>query len=743
MIFAFQSLVSVTARPSRLPLLLLLTTRHGCELFRVAFLAGRRPAGDLRLEQDPTSPNRRGCLSTIEPVFDYLDALSGEQRAAVTHDGGSLRVLAGAGTGKTTTLTTRVAWLLATGTRPERVLLLTFTRRAAREMLTRTDALCRRSGTEGAGRRVVGGTFHAVAHRTLRRHADPLGLPGGFSVIDTSDAADVLDLVRDDHFGGKAPSRRFPRKATLHDLYSRAVNTGRPISAVIGDTAPWAIQDADVVAGICKAYVARKRALGLLDFDDLLLYWRAAVRDDRLGPRLATTFDHVLVDEYQDVNAVQVDVLCGLRRSDPRLTVVGDDAQAIYSFRAATPRHILDFPQVFPDSTTVLLEHNYRSGQPILEVANAVADDAPEGFRARLHSPRRCPRPQLVRCADTDAEATAVCERILDCHEQGTPLKEQAVLIRAGSHSDRLEIELSHRHIPYVKYGGLKFLEAAHVKDLLATFRLADNPRDELSWFRVLQLLPGVGPATARKAITSLGLPGDHDGDLLAGWPDAVAVLPPPARIAADVVVNALCRFPDEPVAAHAERLRGALLPILSDRYDDIDARAADLDALVAATADAARLSEVAADLALEPPRSTSDLAGPPVIDEDWLVLSTVHSAKGLEWDIVHVLHAADGDFPSDMSLSTREGLEEERRLFYVALTRARKQLTIYVPLRYHHKPRGRDDVHSYAQPSRFLTPSVLRHLDTVYAGHIEVAPATHDQSATASVSADLDALWA
>src|SRR5664279_3783699 len=228
-------------------------------------------------------------LSTkIELVFDYVGALNDEQRAAITHQGGSLRVLAGAGTGKTTTLTTRVAWLLASGTPPERVLLLTFTRRAARAMLTRTDALLRRSGTEAAGQRVVGGTFHAVAHRTLRRHADPLGLPDGFSVIDTSDAADVLDLVRDDHLGGKAPSRRFPRKTTLQDLYSRAVNTGRPISAVIGDTAPWATQDAEAVAAICKAYVARKRALGLLDFDDLLLYWRAAVRDDRLGPRLAS-----------------------------------------------------------------------------------------------------------------------------------------------------------------------------------------------------------------------------------------------------------------------------------------------------------------------------------------------------------------------------------------------------------------------------------------------------------------------
>src|SRR5450759_2392156 len=343
MIWAFQSPVSVTARPSRLPLLLLPVTRQRCELFRVAFSANHRSSsyphpqrtrpqlprpdrraiaavaapgarsnhsggatsGHLRASL-PTSPgwkdswvhasrtSGRDVLSTkIELVFDYVGALNDEQRAAVTHQGGSLRVLAGAGTGKTTTLTTRVAWLLASGTPPERVLLLTFARRAARAMLTPTDALLRRSGTEAAGQRVVGGTFHAVAHRTLRRHADPLGLPDGFSVIDTSDAADVLDLVRDDHLGGKAPSRRFPRKTTLHDLYSRAVNTGRPISAVIGDTAPWATQDAEAVAAICKAYVARKRALGLLDFDDLLLYCEprsATIASVRGSPRRSTTF---------------------------------------------------------------------------------------------------------------------------------------------------------------------------------------------------------------------------------------------------------------------------------------------------------------------------------------------------------------------------------------------------------------------------------------------------------------------
>jgi ATP-dependent DNA helicase UvrD/PcrA len=688
-------------------------------------------------------------------MFAGLQGLSDAQRTAVTHDGGPLRILAGAGTGKTTTLSSRVAWLIATGTPPERVLLLTFTRRAARQMLQRTAALVSEAGMshgdDDVARRVTGGTFHAVAHQTLRRFATTLGLPEGFSVLDAVDAADVMDLVRDEQGHVQATRRRFPRKTLLIDLYSTAVNTGRPLSSVVPDIAPWAGDFIAQISEICRGYVHRKRAAGLVDLDDLLLLWRAAVQDDKLGPRLASSFDHILVDEYQDVNALQVDVLSALRRDDSRITAVGDDAQALYSFRAAEPRHILDFGLVFTGATTVVLETNYRSSQEILNVANAVGADASVGFSAVLQAARANPgaRPELVRCADEDAQTNAVCDRILAHREAGVLLQEQAVLVRAAHHSALLELELAARRIPYVKYGGLRFIEAAHVKDMLAAFRLADNPKDVLSWFRLLQLLDGVGPASARKVVTELQLIGagavpGSDRSVLERWPLAAQQLPVAAQPAAAVLFDAIAKWDGESVPTHAERLRAAIAPLVEAAYPHAEARIADLDVLVAASAKAARLSDVAADYALDPPRSTSSLAGPPSVDEDWLVISTVHSAKGLEWDVVHLLHVTDGNIPSDLALGSSTGLEEERRVLYVALTRARNALHLYVPERYHHHPRGGDDRHSWAQPSRFLSALVRSHCDQITEEGGRPAPDTSPLQVDTSerVSTLLDGLW-
>ena len=636
-----------------------------------------------------------------------FDTLNDEQQAVVDFDGGPLRVIAGAGTRKTTALTARVAGLVDRGTRPDRVLLLTFTRRAARQMMSRAQGRVRDRGRT----RLVGGTFHSFAHQTLRRHAAQLALPEGFSVIDAADAADVFDLVREEHGWAGRKDRRLPRKGTLLNLYSRAVNAQRRLSEVIAEDAPWATDVTDEIADLCRGYVERKRALGLLDFDDLLLWHRAALLDDVLGPRLAGAFDHVLVDEYQDVNDLQVDVLRALRRDDSRVTAVGDDAQAIYGFRSASARHLLEFDADFAGAQTIVLHRNYRSSQAICDAANAVAEDAPAGFRARLvaNSPAG-PRPELVQCHDEDGQVEEVCDRILEAREAGTRLRDQAVLIRANHHSALLELALAERAIPFVKYGGLRFVEAAHVKDLICTFRLADNPSDELAWFRVLQLLDGVGPATARRVIDCLTL---WAPEVLERWPDARAVLP-----------------------------SAVLLPIVERHYDDAASRVADLETLVAATVKARRLSDVAAELTLEPPVSTSDLAGPPSIDEDWLVISTIHSAKGLEWDIVHLLHATDGNLPSDMALSTSDGLEEERRLFYVATTRPRRHLWMYVPLRFHHHPRGRDDLHTYAQRSRFLSDRVVTQLDVI--GETSpVAPEQPLESVRArSVDLALDRLW-
>ena len=640
-------------------------------------------------------------------MFASQRELNARQREAATFGDGPLRVIAGPGTGKTTTLTARVEILLERGVAPERILLLTFTRRSAREIVNRVRAL------RGAdqGRRVSGGTFHSVAHYTLRRHHAAVGLPEGFGVLDRGDAADLMDLVRGE-LGIVSRERRLPKKATLGALYSRTVNTGIPLAEVMRENTPWCAESFDEVASVFTAFVARKRSLGLLDFDDLLLYWRVAAQDDVLGEKLGAAYDHILVDEFQDVNLLQLEVLVGLRRMDPRLTIVGDDAQAIYGFRGAAARFLLDAESYFSGLTTVTLDANYRSSAAILEVANAVAADAPEGFSSVLREEvpvTGASQPLLIHCADERDQSESVADRVLELYEQGIGLQKQAVLFRAAHHSADLEIELARRRIPFVKYGGLRYLEAAHVKDLLAAFRLADNPRDEMAWFRLLQLMSGVGPTKARRAINALrdmdgNIPLSH-GEIQRRWSGVVDVLPSDVRDMSRDLAEALCEKESEPVVVHAERIRRAMVPLISSSYDDAASRLEDLGALVLACTETTRLSDVAAEQALEPPASTGDLAGPPTIDEDWLVLSTVHSAKGLEFDAVHVIHAADGNFPSDMSLGSPEGLEEERRLFYVAITRARRNLAVYVPLRYHHH-RVRDD-HSWAQPSRFLSESV------------------------------------
>lgn len=679
-------------------------------------------------------------------MFALQRELNAVQREAATFGDGPLRVIAGPGTGKTTTLTARVGVLLERGVVPERILLLTFTRRSAREIVSRVRAL------RGAdqGRRVSGGTFHSVAHHTLRRHHAAVGLPEGFGVLDRSDAADLMDLVRGE-LGILSRARRLPKKATLGALYSRTVNTGMRLADVMHENTPWCAESLDEVASIFTAFVARKRSLGLLDFDDLLLYWRVAVQDEALGRELGAAYDHILVDEFQDVNLLQLDVLVGLRRMDPRLTIVGDDAQAIYGFRGATARFLLDAERYFNGLTTITLDVNYRSSGPILVMANAIAADAPEGFSSVLREEvpvAGASQPLLVHCADERDQSESVADRVLEFYEQGIALQKQAVLFRTAHHSADLEIELARRRIPFVKYGGLRYLEAAHVKDLLAAFRLADNPRDEMAWFRLLQLMPGVGPAKARRAINALRdvdgkIPLSH-GDVQRRWSGVVDVLPSDVREMSRDLSDALCEKGLEPVEVHAERIRRAIVPLISSSYDDAVARLEDLGALVLACAGTLRLSDVAAEQALEPPASTGDLAGPPMIDEDWLVLSTVHSAKGLEFDAIHVIHAADGNFPSDMSLGSLEGLEEERRLFYVAVTRARRNLAIYVPLRYHHH-RVRDD-HSWAQPSRFLSESVRETLVEVPAAgtsqQVTSSPSTVAIDGSGVVEGQLSKLW-
>lgn len=668
--------------------------------------------------------------------------LDDAQLSAVVHGDGPLVVLAGAGTGKTRTLTARVASLLDRGVPAERVLLLTFTRRAADEMVARAAAMCTQPD---AGQRLQGGTFHAVAHGIIGRHTDALGLPPAVSVLDRADATDVMDLLRHDH-GLDGTDRRFPRATTLVDIYSRAVNTGTPARTLIKTEFGWVQPHVDAVMDLFRAYVTRKRDRGLLDFDDLLLAWRSLLADPVVGPQIAGRWDHVLVDEYQDVNATQVDIVHALRPDGSGLTVVGDDAQAIYGFRGSDYGHLRSLIRDLPAVTVVRLERNFRSHQQLLDLANVVRPGAEEGQRIRLHSDRAAGRAaRLVRVHDAPAEARTIADTVLADHQAGRRLRDQAVLMRAAAHSDLLEVELTARGVPFVKYGGLKFLEAAHVKDFVAAVRLLDNPLDEVAWYRLLRLHDGIGPARARSLLAVVSDPDrpvddDRHAEAVAAAP-AISRVPLAASLSQLATSRAARRIGD--------RARGCLellRPLVTARYRDWSARLGDLERLVGAADQSPDLAAFVAELTLDPPASTSDLAGPPSQDDDYLVLSTVHSAKGLEWPVVHVLHLVDGSFPSDMALAKADGIEEEARLFYVAVTRAADELHLYAPLRMPHHRHARDDRHSLAPISRFLDDAALDAVEVV--DLTPPRPAADPAGLTARTAArvklpDLAELWA
>ena len=671
--------------------------------------------------------------------------LNEQQRAAVEHPSGPLLVIAGAGTGKTMTLAHRVAHLIERGTPPERILLLTFSRRAAAEMLSRAASLTRDGGT----RRVWGGTFHAVGAHLLRLHGRAVGVQPDFTVLDQSDTADLLNLVRS-ALTETYERKRFARKETLTDIYSRTVNAGAPLGEVLQRCFPWCADDRGAIASIFTAYTARKRAANVLDFDDLLLFWRALMASPA-AERVAERFDHVLVDEYQDVNALQAAILAGLHRTIADVFVVGDDAQAIYSFRSASVDHILDFPRHFAGTRVVALEQNYRSTAPLLAASNAVIALAGARHEKTLVATRAGGvRPQLVTCRDELAQSDAVCDSVLQLREQGIALRRQAVLFRTSHHSDLLEIELGRRNVPFVKYGGLKFLEAAHVKDVLALLRVLENPRDAVSWFRVLQLLEGVGPVHATRLMTAIGVDGAAtapsplrtlvEGDLVV--PDAAQ----PSMTALRGLIDDLSVEHDAvPLASQIERIRKFCAPVFARLYGNAEVRLRDVEQLEVLAAASSSRTAFLTDLALDPPGATSDLAGPPLLDEDYLILSTIHSAKGGEWDAVRIIHAADGMIPSDMATGDAASIEEERRLLYVAMTRARDVLEVYFPLRYHRRPRGVGDAHAYSQLTRFIPDSVRGLFDERVAGAAPLSPGEAEAGAggTESVDAQLRELWA
>jgi DNA helicase II / ATP-dependent DNA helicase PcrA len=675
--------------------------------------------------------------------MDYLDRLNPDQRAAVEHgaDGDTrpLLIIAGAGSGKTDTLAHRVAHLVMSGADPHRILLLTFSRRAAAEMERRAERILNRaSGTNASAGLVWSGTFHAIGARFLREYAERIGLDRAFTIHDREDSADLMNLVRHE-LGFSRTESRFPQKGTCLSIYSRAVNAEAELDEVLDKAFPWCANWSAELKKLFAAYVEAKQRQNVLDYDDLLLYVAHMLAERAFAEEIGARFDHILVDEYQDTNRLQASILLALKPSGQGTTVVGDDAQSIYSFRAATVRNILDFPGYFmPTARIVTLERNYRSTQPILAASNAVIALAAERFTKNLWSSRESSlRPQLIAVREEGDQARYVVDRVLQNREAGLSLKSQAVLFRTSHHSDTLEFELTRRNIPFVKFGGLKFLEAAHVKDVLAALRFAENPRDRVAGFRVTQLVPGIGPASAAKVLDRLAAP-DPAQMLVtyapprasAEWKDFVTLF--------EALFSRASLWP-----AEFEQVRRWYEPHLERLHDDAAVRAADLAQLEQIAASYRTREQFLTDLTLDPPSASSDEAGAPLLDEDYLILSTIHSAKGQEWKSVFVLNAVDGCIPSDLSTGSTEEIEEERRLLYVALTRAKDQLDVIVPQRFYtHGQASRGDRYVHALRTRFIPSSVAKHFDQRVWPSAQAGASGAQPQVQVDVTARMRAMW-
>jgi DNA helicase-2/ATP-dependent DNA helicase PcrA len=653
----------------------------------------------------------------------YLDKLNPEQRRAVEHGAGAtacapaapLLVIAGAGSGKTNALAHRVAHLIVNGADPRRILLMTFSRRAAAEMTRRVEQIARQAMGE-SGRVMAealgwAGTFHAIGARLLRDHAGEVGLDPAFTIHDREDSADLMNLVRHD-LGLSSTESRFPTKGACLSIYSRCVNAELAIEDALQAVFPWCAAWAVELRQLFAAYVEAKQHQNVLDYDDLLLCWAQAMSDLDFAAEIGGRFDHILVDEYQDTNRLQSSILLALKPDGRGLTVVGDDAQSIYSFRAANVRNILDFPGQFsPAAEIITLDRNYRSTQPILAAANGVIGLSAERFAKSLWTERNsAQRPQLVSVRDETDQAAYIVECVLANREGGANLRQQAILFRTSHHSGPLEVELTRRNIPFVKFGGLKFLDAAHIKDMLALLRFVENPRDRVAGFRVMQVMAGVGPISAQRAL-------DH----MAAAADPICALadaPAPPRASDDwtafVATVAELRAGAAGWPAELERARRWYEPHLERIHEDAAARRADLLQLEQIACGYPSRARFLTELTLDPPDATSGEAGAPLLDDDYLILSTIHSAKGQEWKSVFVLNVVDGCIPSDLSAGAAAEIEEERRLLYVAMTRAKDDLRLIIPQRFFtHGQNALGDRHVYAARTRFIPSGLLNLFET------------------------------
>jgi len=630
-------------------------------------------------------------------AIDYKGELNPQQLQAVTNIKGPQLVIAGAGTGKTRTLIYRVAYLVESDIAPESILLLTFTRKAAQNMMRRAASML-----DQRCKKVSGGTFHSFANFILRKYAAVIHMHPNFSILDRGDAEDVIQLIRTQLELNKK-KRRFPRKHTIMDVISKAINKSTSIEKVMEEEYPNFMEEIGDVKKIAQNYQEFKQQKQVMDYDDLLINLKKLLEEnERIRKKISNTYYYIMVDEYQDTNRLQAEIALLLASQHGNIMAVGDDSQSIYSFRGANFRNIMDFPKLFPSLVINTLEQNYRSTRPILNLTNAIIENAAEKYSKVLFSNiKDGGKPVYIMAKNDEEQGLFICQRILELNDEGIPLNQMAVLFRAAWHSNELEVELKNKNIPYVKFGGLKFAETAHIKDMLSFLRIIHNIFDEIAWLRVLMLMEGIGPKSAAYITTQVVQAG---GD-------------PRALISADFVPKKyysnlknlqalLSRLRDSEIAP-AEKLEAVLkyyLPLFKIKYDDSQRRMKDFDSLLRISQRYKSLQSLLTDLALEPLESTQVGVEPSDKDKEHLVLSTIHSAKGLEWHTVFIIHLVDGYFPSTFSIEEKELLEEERRLMYVAATRAKKNLFLITP---HLESRSWQQFQPsgfvFSKPSRFL----------------------------------------
>lgn len=623
--------------------------------------------------------------------INYRNELNAAQYEAVSAVEGAYLVIAGAGSGKTRTLVYRVARLTELGYKPDSILLLTFTRKAAKEMMDRAAILL-----DNRCSKINGGTFHSFANLSLRKYAKAVGLDNGFTILDQSDSEDVINLIRS-QLNLSQHKKRFPNKQTIFKVLSLSVNTQRSIEDILDEDYPHFAEYIDKFEDFRKIYASYKKQNNLLDYDDLLIYLRDFLF--QLSPAakiLLSTIKFVMVDEYQDTNKLQADVIKGLTQLHNNIMVVGDDSQSIYSFRGANFKNIMDFPNIFKDVKIITLEENYRSTQEVLDFSNHIIERAAEKYPKHLFTRKIGGElPGIISAANENMQSRFIVERVLELHEEGVPLNDIAVLFRSSYHSFDLEIELNKANIPYVKFGGLKFIETAHVKDMLAFLRISLNPSDYVSWYRILLLHEGIGPKKAQTimdelAANRLSIRIEPEKGVASKYNDKIFNL---FKLLHEIHTK------NQLPADKAEIVYKYYEPIFIEKYDDYNKRRKDLDIFMNISENYRSLESFLADMALEPPQDSVADVNAPDKEREFLTLSTIHSAKGLEWHSVFIIHAIDGFFPSSQSFDRLESLEEERRLMYVASTRAKQNLYVCYPMHIFDRHQGI----TFSKPSRFI----------------------------------------